>query len=426
MITLSVFFVTLFLGLPILLTLMLGTLVFLHQSDLLLLSSSLPLQFYGALEKNGLLAIPLFMLVGELMNRGGLTDRLVELANLLLGRMRGGLAYVNLLTNAVAASILGSAIAQIAVMSKVMIPAMEKQGYKRDFAAAVTVSGGLLGPIIPPSMIMIIYGVIALQPISALFLAGLLPGLLIFLGFVIVVVVLGFIHDFPKLERAARRKVSLIGLLKQLSPLMIPVFIIVGISAGVMTPTEAGAVGALLALIIGKWIYRSILWTDLPKIFKQVALNTALITGLIAAATMFGWALSFVGVPDRIVAMINAWTQSPWVFLLLINLLVVVLGMFLESMSILIVLVPIVLPTVLALGIDPIHFGVVISLATLIGLVTPPVGPGLFVVTSTTQVSMFGLFRAMIPFLIAMFVCMAIINLVPALSLWLPQQLGLS
>ncbi|MBL1268613.1 MAG: TRAP transporter large permease subunit, partial [Halomonas sp.] len=142
MITLSIFFVTLFLGFPILLTLMLGTLVFLHQSDLLLLSSSLPLQFYGALEKNGLLAIPLFMLVGELMNRGGLTDRLVELANLLLGRMRGGLAYVNLLTNAVAASILGSAIAQIAVMGKVMIPAMEKQGYKRDFAAAVTVSGG--------------------------------------------------------------------------------------------------------------------------------------------------------------------------------------------------------------------------------------------------------------------------------------------
>ncbi|MBR9883643.1 MAG: TRAP transporter large permease [Oceanospirillales bacterium] len=425
MITLAVFFISLFMGLPILITLLVGTLVFLQQTDLSMLMDSLPLQLYGSLEKSGLLAIPLFMMVGELMNRGGLTDRLIALASLLVGRLSGGLAYVNLLTNAITSSILGSALAQIAVMSRVMIPAMEKKGFQRDFSSAVTVSGGLLGPIIPPSMVMIIYGVIAFQPVGALFMAGVVPGILITIGFAVIIFMIGLFCGFPSEGQADAPKVTLTEFFKNIVPLSIPLIIITGISAGVMTPTEAGAIGSLLALLIGKLIYRSLTWSELPDVLFRVALNAAMITGLIASATMFGWALSFEEVPDRVVELINGLTDSPVVFLLLINLLIIVLGMFLESMSILIVMVPIVLPAALAMGIDPIHFGVVISLATLVGLVTPPLGPGLFVVMATTQISMSALFRSMLPFLLMMFLCMAVINAVPVLSLWLPAMFGL-
>ncbi|WP_417584580.1 TRAP transporter large permease [Nitrincola sp.] len=426
MITLAVFFIFLFMGLPILITLLIGTLVFLHQTDLSMLTGSLPLQLYGSLEKSGLLAIPLFMMVGELMNRGGLTDRLISLASLMVGRLNGGLAYVNLLTNAITSSILGSALAQIAVMSRVMIPAMEKKGFKRDFSSAVTVSGGLLGPIIPPSMIMIIYGVIAFQPVGALFMAGIIPGILIIFGFAIIIFLTGLFCGFPREGQAdVPKQISPSEILKDLVPLSIPMIIISGIAAGVMTPTEAGAIGALLALLIGKLIYKSITWSEMPDVLFRVALNAAMITGLIASATMFGWALSFQEVPDRVVELINGLTDSPLMFLLLINLLIIVLGMFLESMSILIVMVPILLPAALAMGIDPIHFGIVISLATLVGLVTPPLGPGLFLVMATTDISMSALFKAMLPFLLVMFLCMALINALPFLSLWLPSAVGL-
>ena len=423
MITLIAFFVGLFLGLPIFLTLLLGTLVFLLESDLSVLFSSLPIQLYGALNQNGLLAIPLFMLVGELMNKGGLTQRLMNAADVFVGGFRGGLAYVNLLTNAMAASILGSATAQISVMSRIMIPAMEEKGYKREFASAVTLSGGLLGPIIPPSMLMIIYGVVAYQPISALFIAGILPGIMIVAGFALVIFLTGVFSGLPAgghLEHKDIKRELLGGLI----PGSIPVAVILAIMSGVMTPTEAGAIASILAFVIGFIVYRSIKPADLPSIFSAVAVNTATITGLIGMASVFGWALSFESVPDMMVEAMSGLTDSPFLFLLLVYALVIVLGMFLESISVMIVIVPIILPAAMSLGIDPIHFGVVISLATLIGLVTPPVGPGLYIVTSSVDLPMNRLFIAMMPFLLMMFFCMFIIGYFPAISTALPALLG--
>ncbi|MCB1756808.1 MAG: TRAP transporter large permease, partial [Gammaproteobacteria bacterium] len=358
MITLIAFFTALFLGLPIFLTLLLGTLVFLLESDLSVLFSSLPIQLYGALNQNGLLAIPLFMLVGELMNKGGLTSRLMNAADVFVGGFRGGLAYVNLLTNAMAASILGSATAQISVMSRLMIPAMEEKGYKREFASAVTLSGGLLGPIIPPSMLMIIYGVVAYQPISALFIAGILPGILIVAGFALVIFLTGMFSGLPAGEHM-QHKDTRSELLGGLIPGSIPTAVIIAIMSGVMTPTEAGAIASILAFIIGFFVYRSIKATDLPGIFATVAINTATITGLIGMASVFGWALSFESVPDMMVEALSGLTESPFLFLLLVYALVIVLGMFLESISVMIVIVPIILPAAVSLGIDPIHFGVV-------------------------------------------------------------------
>lgn len=422
MMTLIGFFLALFIGLPIFIALLLAALIFMFESGNLVLLSSVTVQMEGVLSQSGLLAIPLFMLVGELMNKGGLTKRLIACADLFVGGFKGGLAYVNLLTNAMAASILGSATAQISIMSKLMIPTMVEKGYDKNFAAAVTVSGGLLGPIIPPSMLMIIYGVIAYQPVSALFLAGILPGVLIVSAFALVIAIVGWTQGLPRGTGMAHKNVRT-DLLAGILPGCIPISVIVLIISGVMTPTEAGAVAAVLSFLIGALVYRQLSLADLPEIFARVAMSTATITGLIAAASVFGWALTFEGVPDQIVSFMASLTESKIAFILMVYLLVIVLGMFLESISVMIVIVPLLMPLVKTFGIDPIHFGVMISLATLVGLVTPPVGPGLFIAMAAADVKMMPLFRAVLPFLVVMLVCMLVIALVPELSVWLPKML---
>ncbi|WP_372658325.1 TRAP transporter large permease [Hydrogenophaga sp.] len=420
MITLTVFFLLLFAGLPIFGVILAAAITFLFTNDLTLLFDSIPIQFYGALEINSLLAIPLFMLVGEVMNRAGLTQRLVALAEVMVGNLKGGLAYANLITNAMAASILGSAVAQIGVMSKVMIPEMEKKGYPRAFSGAVTVSAGLLGPIIPPSMLMIIYGVVAVQPIAPLFIAGIVPGLIIVVALATVIFLTGvFGPGLPSgvsggVQRSA--KVVVDGLL----PAVIPVVVIVGIMSGVMTPTESGAVASIIALGLG-FAYRNLRLRDLVPILLAVALSTATITGLIGIASVLSWALAFQGVPDLLVSYMSSLTQSPTAFLLLTILVFIVLGMFLESISVLIVVVPLLMPVVTQLGIDPIHFGVVCTVATVIGLVTPPVGPGLYIAMVAADIRMGPLFVATIPFLLAVVLCLVVIAVVPTLSTWLPS-----
>ncbi|HPE59834.1 MAG TPA: TRAP transporter large permease [Thiolinea sp.] len=421
MTTTVVFFICLLIGLPIFITLLLGTLVFLWSTDMTVLASSIPIQLYGSLNQNGLLAIPLFMLVGELMNKGGLTSRLINAADVFVGGFKGGLAYVNLLTNAMAASILGSAAAQIAVMSRLMIPAMVEKGYKKDFSAAVTLAGGLLGPIIPPSMLMIIYGVVAYQPISELFIAGILPGILIIAAFALVIFLFGVFAGLPSGEHMKHGNIRR-ELISGLLPGSIPLIVIACILSGVMTPTEAGAIASILSFILAFVLYRSISLKELPGIFFQVALSSATICGLIAAASVLGWALSFESVPDMLVEAISGVTDSPFLFLLLVYAVVIVLGMFLESISVMIVIVPLLLPVAVSLNIDPIHFGVVICLSTLIGLVTPPVGAGLYIASEAANIPIGSLFRAVIPFLLVMLVCMVLIGYFPEIALW-PTQL---
>lgn len=419
MISLLVFFGLLFAGLPIVGTILAGAITFMASNDLAVLFDSIPIQFYGALEINSLLAIPLFLLVGEIMNQAGLTQRLIAVAEVLVGGLKGGLAYANLFTNAMAASILGSAVAQIGVMSKVMIPAMERMGYKREFSGAVTVSAGLLGPIIPPSMLMIIYGVVAVQPIAPLFIAGIVPGLLIVGVLALVIFLTGVFGPGLPAGRADSGKSSLKVVVEGLVPAIIPVVVIAGIMLGVMTPTESGAVAAIIALVLG-FAYRELKLTDLSPILLGVALNTATITGLIAAASVLSWVLAFQGVPDMVVEYMAGLTTSPFVFLLLVIGMMVLLGMFLESISVLIVVVPLLMPVVTQLGIDPIHFGVVCTVATVVGLVTPPVGPGLYIAMVQADLRMGPLFKATLPFLLAVLAALVLIAAVPALSTWLP------
>lgn len=422
MITLIVFFGLLFAGLPIVGTILVAAVVFMATNDLAVLFDSIPIQLYGALEINSLLAIPLFLLVGEIMNKAGLTQRLIAVAEVLVGGMKGGLAYANLFTNAMAASILGSAVAQIGVMSKVMIPAMERTGYNRAFSGAVTVSAGLLGPIIPPSMLMIIYGVVAVQPIAPLFIAGILPGILIVSALAVVIMLFGIFG--PGLPAGVRgeRSASVKVLIEGLVPALIPLVVIGGIMAGVMTPTESGAIAAVMALVLG-FVYREIGVRDLGKILFDVGTNTATITGLIAAASVLSWVLAFQGVPDVVVEYMKGLTDSPFVFLLMVIGLMLVLGMFLESISVLIVVVPLLMPVVTNLGIDPIHFGVVCTVATVIGLVTPPVGPGLYIAMVQADIRMGALFAMTIPFLAAVMLVLVAIAAVPEISTWLPAMM---
>jgi tripartite ATP-independent transporter DctM subunit len=419
MITLIVFFGLLFAGLPIVGTILVSAIVFMATSDLAVLYDSIPIQFYGALEINSLLAIPLFLLVGEIMNKAGLTQRLIAVAEVLVGGLEGGLAYANLFTNAMAASILGSAVAQIGVMSKVMIPAMERAGYDRAFSGAVTVSAGLLGPIIPPSMLMIIYGVVAVQPIAPLFIAGIVPGVLMVAALALVIFLFGVFGPGLPAGTRGERSASIKVLLEGLVPAVIPLVVIGGIMAGVMTPTESGAVASIIALVLGL-VYREIHVRDLGKILLEVGTNTATITGLIAAASVLSWVLAFQGVPDVVVEYMKGLTDSPLVFLLLVIVMMLILGMFLESISVLIVVVPLLMPVVTTLGIDPIHFGVVCTVATVIGLVTPPVGPGLYIAMVQADIRMGPLFRATIPFLAAVMAVLVLIAAVPEFSTWLP------
>ncbi|MBV5347645.1 TRAP transporter large permease, partial [bacterium] len=296
---------------------------------------------------------------------------------------------------------------------------MERMGYNRAFSGAVTVTSGLLGPIIPPSMLMIIYGVVAVQPIAPLFIAGIVPGILIVAALAAMI----FAHNFfgPGLPAGTRsgRSASVKVLLEGLVPAVIPLVVIAGIMLGVMTPTESGAVAAIISLALG-FVYREIKLHDLSKICLDVATNTATITGLIAAASVLSWVLAFQGVPDLVVAYMQGLTDSPFVFLLLVILMMIILGMFLESISVLIVTVPLLMPVVVTLGIDPIHFGVVCTLATVIGLVTPPVGPGLYIAMVQADIRMGPLFKATLPFLAAVLLVLVLIAAVPALSTWLP------
>jgi len=384
---------------------------------------TLPQRLYSGMENYGLLAIPLFMLAGELMNSGGITKRLIDFAKSFVGHYRGGLAYVNVIANMLLASIIGSATAQIAMMSKTMVPSMEKEGYSRPFSAATTAAAGLLGPIIPPSMLFIIYGVGSGVSIGSLFIAGVLPGILLGLSFIILIALIGMKEKWPTQKRASLKEV-VVTFVKVLPALLVPTIIIVGILSGVFTPTESAAIACMVALIVGFFFYRELDLRKLPTIMVNTATTTAIITLLIAMANLFGWMLAFELVPQNIAAWMVTLTDNPLVFLLIVNLFLLAVGMFMDGIAALIILVPIFAPLLINYGIDPIHFGVIICINLTIGILTPPVGSGLYIASSLANVSLGALIKAIWPFLIVSFAVLALITYWPALTLWLPSLLG--
>ena len=411
----AAFIFLLFLAAPIALVLGITAITHILASGDLVLFESYPQQLFSALEKYGLLAIPLFMLVGELMNEGGVTTRLIRAARVFVGAYRGGLAYVNLLANMMMASIVGSAAAQIAVMSRVMTPEMTRQGYSPAFAAATTAAGGLLSPIIPPSMLFVIYGVLAQIPIGDMFMAGILPGLLLAFGFMCAIAFVGWRTGFPEGE-AIKGKAARQALLQAAPSALVPAIIIGGILGGIATPTESAALAALSAAVLGLFVYRDLKFSALPRLFRETAVTSSVVLFLIAAANVFGWIILHEQIPQNVAAWLNGLTQNPFVFLLLVNILLLGVGAMLDGIAAMIIVVPILLPIAqTSYGIDPFHFGVVISINLVLGLLTPPVGAGLYIAAAASNVKPGDIFRALSPFLVATLVALIILSWQPSI-----------
>lgn len=409
----AVFLFLLLIGLPIAFVLAASALFYIWYADQTVLLQSVSQQMFSGIQSYGLLAIPLFMLAGELMNEGGITARLIGFASVFIGRVRGGLAYINLLVNMMMASIIGSAAAQIAIMSRAMVPEMTRQGYAPSFAAATTAAGGLLSPIIPPSMLFVIYGVLAQIAIGDMFIAGIIPGLMMAGGFLVVLALIGWMKELPVAEvmdAAEKRRALLLGL----PTLLIPIVIVGGILAGIATPTESAAMASVVAFLLGRFLYRALALRRMPTILLRTGLNTAIVVFIIAAANLFGWIVIYEQIPQQLAAWLSALTEDPFVFLLLVNIALLFVGMILDGIAALILVVPILLPIAQSnYGIDPFHFGVVVCINLVLGLLTPPVGAGLFVTTAMTGVRPGPLFRALLPFLTTTLVVLVILSWQP-------------
>lgn len=415
--TLVVFAALMFLAVPIALVLALSAAWYIFDSGNLLLFASYPQQLFGAIENYGLLAIPLFMLTGELMNEGGLTRRLIDLARLLVGGFRGGLVYINLVANMMMAAIVGSAASQIAIMSRAMVPAMEEEGYDKPYAAAVTAAGGLMSPIIPPSMLFVLFGVIAQVPIADMFIAGILPGLLMGALFFVAITLVGLKQQYPKgvwPTRSQARGYLLMGL----PAMAIPLIIIGGILTGLATPTESAALASVAAFLIGRYVYCDLHFKGLPKLLERTTINASLVIMLIAAAGVFGWVIIYEQLPQMAAAWIASITEDPFAFLMLVVGVLLLVGMIIDGVAALILVVPILLPIAQGqFGISPFQFGVVVCLTLVLGLLTPPVGAGLFISSSMTAVPPMKIFRALLPFLLMSLLALVLLAWQPWLTL---------
>jgi len=421
---LPLFLIFLALGMPVFFGLVAapGLLLWLNgqERDIVLLYRNV----YNGMDSFPLMAVPFFMLAGELMNRGGITSRLVEFSQALMGHLRGGLAHVNVLSSILFAGLSGSAVADTSALGSMLIPAMEKQGYTRRFAAAITAASSVIGPIIPPSGIMIIYAYVMGESVAALFLAGIVPGVLVGIGLMVMIKLMADRYDFPAASRRYSWRERGDASLKAFFPLMTPVIILGGILLGVFTPTEAAAVAVGYALFIGFFVLRTLNLGDLPSILSRAAMTSAVVLLLVGAAMAFKTVVSLSHLPETLAAFILSLSDNPLVLLFLINILLFVVGMFLDAGPAIIILGPILAPIFIALGVDPVHFAIIMSVNLTVGLATPPMGLVLFVASSVSGERVETIARAILPFLAVEVLVIFLITYFPAISLTIPRLTG--
>jgi tripartite ATP-independent transporter DctM subunit len=369
-----------------------------------------------------LLAAPLFILMGNLMNSAGISYRIFDFAKALVGWMHGGLAQANILGSVIFAGMSGSAVADAAGLGTVEIEAMKKEGYDAETAGAITAASATIGPIIPPSLPMIVYGVAAETSIGALFIAGIIPGFLMAGALMVMVRHLAIARGFPQepfpglgvLWRAFRRAFW---------ALMAPLVLFGGLLSGVFTPTEAAAVAVVYALALGLFVYRDFSVRDLPRLILDTVETTGVVMALVMTASLLGYCISVSRLPQVFGATLTGLTDNPLVYLLIVNVLLLVVGCFMEALSAMLVLIPILVPAALALGIDPVQFGLVFVLNLMIGTITPPVGVVLFVTAKVAGVPFERMARAVLPYLVPLFAVLALITVWPAVTTFLPGLL---
>jgi len=491
---LPVFLIFLMIGLPVFFALLFapGILLWLNgqERDIALLYRNV----YNGMDSFPLMALPFFMLAGEVMNRGGITVRLVEFSQALMGHLRGGLAHVNILSSMLFAGLSGSAVADTSALGSTLIPAMEKNGYSRKFAAAVPAASSVIGPIIPPSGIMIIYAYVMGESVAALFLAGVIPGVLVGVGLMLVVRLMADKYDLPKAERIVTKnqtitplesrvsftllRINLAGVLlalfaavkglasltvgvdivvnswvpfleflvvahlllvglrtkvspdfriickKAVAPLQTPIIILGGILVGVFTPTEASAIAVAYALVISFLVLKSLKLSDLPAILTKSALASSTVLLLVGAAVAFKTVVSLSHAPEQLAMLILGLSENPLILLFLINLLLFVVGMFLDAGPAIIILGPILGPIFVDLGVHPVHFAIIMSVNLTVGLATPPMGLVLFVASSVSGERVETISKAILPFLAVEVVVIFLITYVPAISMTIPRLTG--
>lgn len=366
-----------------------------------------------------ILAIPFFLLAGKLMNTGGITRRIFRFANLLVGHLQGGLGQVNIVASMIFSGMSGLAAADTAGLGTVEIQAMREAGYDDDFTCAVTGASSTVGPIVPPSVPLVIYGILANVSVGRLLVAGLIPGVLVGLSLMIMVSIYAGRKGYPRFSKPSFREL-LQAFKEAFGPLMTPVILIGGILSGIFTPTEAAAIAALYALILGCFLYKEISLSDTWRLLKQTARETATITFIISCAMLYGWVLIRSRTPIVLLEFFTGISTNPIVILFILNGFLLILGCFMETIAALSILVPIITPLIIKVGIDPLHFGLVMVLNLMIGLLTPPFGINLFILNKISGVPTMKVARACLPFFIPLISTLLVITLFPSIVTVLP------
>lgn len=420
-----IFIIALLIGLPIAFSLMAGVSVFMALGDFPYHIRLVATQIFKGIAAYPLLAIPLFVLAGEVMNESGITARIIAFANVLVGRMRSGLALVNIWASVIFAGLSGSAVADTSALGRVFIPEMEKHGYPRDFAAALTAASSVIGPIIPPSIPVIIYALtVTGVSVPALFAAGIVPGLLLALGLSFYVRYAGGTDLGDQTGDLTGGKGDREAFFDGLLPLLMPVFVVGSILLGVVTPTEAASFAVAYALFLGMVVYREVKITDLGRIFADAMRDSAVILIIIGAVSAANWLLTYNRVPNDLTEWVVSNVDSRIAFLIAINLLFLFVGLFLEGIAAMLVLVPILHPIAVGLGIDPVHFGIIVIFNLMIGLITPPLGLCLFVAEGIAGVGMPRIVRRIMPLFLVEVLVLLLITFVPVFVLGLPNLMG--
>ena len=423
-VALLIFFVLMFLGMPIVFVMAFSSFSYCVVAGKAAFLMVVIEKMFRGMDSFVLLAIPMFIMCGEVMNRGGITTAIVRFADLLVGRVKGGLAYVNTLASTFFAGITGSALSDIASLGSILIPSMEKQGFDKDFSCAVTAATAIQGPLIPPSIPAVLVASATGLSTGALFWGGAVPGILIGLGSAIVIFIEGRFREFPKRTEPIPFREAVRVTLSSILPLMTVVIILVGMSSGRFTPTEAAAVALFYALIITTFVYKPIPLKECYQICKNVLIQTSTIYLIIAGATTFSYVLAIENIPTKLSNLINSFAHSTSSVLLIINIILLVWGMFMDTAPSILVLVPILFPVAKAAGVNPIHFGVLTVANLMIGMLTPPFGMALYTTQSVGKCKMVNLIRTLIPFLITDFVILVLITVFPDIVLALPKMFG--
>jgi len=407
-------------GVPIAIALGLASAAYLYFTGNLDLMLAFPQRMLSGIDQFVLLTIPLFLLAGNLMNFGGITERIVRFSRACVGHVRGGLSMVTVVSSMFFSGVSGAATAEASALGAVLIPAMAKEGYPRPYAAALVGVSSVIGPIIPPSIAMIIYGVLSGTSIAKLFLAGIVPGVLLGLGLMIYAWWVARRSDLPVTPRFTMRERA--GATVQATPaLMLPVIILGGILSGIFTPTESAAVAVIYAFIVSGLFYRTLRWRELWRPLVDTALVTAGIMLIVAMASMVSFVFGFESIPARIAEAMLALTDNKAILLLLINALLLVLGLFLEPIAAMIMTLPVLIAIAKAIGVDLVHFGMIVVLNLVIGLATPPVGLCLFIVSAIGKVSFEKVSRAALPMLGICIIVLMLVTFIPELVLFIPS-----